>query len=114
MAWMPFERKLEGLICSDPKISLFVRLKTLLASGIFWILFFAVEKEYLVRRDSRQNHQGGWREACFIFTKYQIIGIDFMLVNHTSMMIRTQSRRSCRDVQLGEAALLKNPVSPQE
>jgi hypothetical protein len=32
-------------ICSDPKISLFVRLKTLAASGIFWLLFFAVEKE---------------------------------------------------------------------
>jgi hypothetical protein len=31
--------------CSDPKISLFVRLRTLVASGIFWLLFFAVEKE---------------------------------------------------------------------
>jgi hypothetical protein len=26
-----------------------------LASGIFWILFFAVEKEYLARKDSRQK-----------------------------------------------------------
>jgi hypothetical protein len=42
---MPFERKLNGHICSDPKISLFVRLKTLVACGIFWLLFFAVEKE---------------------------------------------------------------------
>jgi hypothetical protein len=47
---MPFERKLEGHICSDNavgahKLSLFVRLKTLAASGIFWLLFFAVEKE---------------------------------------------------------------------
>ncbi|MFT7261216.1 MAG: hypothetical protein ACI9MS_003090, partial [Glaciecola sp.] len=36
----------------------------------------------------------------------------FSLVNHTSMMIGTQSRRPCRAVQLGEAVLLKNPVSP--
>jgi hypothetical protein len=43
-----------------------VRLKTLVASGIFWILFFAVEKEYLARKDSRQNHQGRWRAACFL------------------------------------------------
>jgi hypothetical protein len=28
------------------------------------------------------------------------------------MMIGTQSRRPCRAVQLGEAALLKLPVSP--
>ena len=58
MAWTSFERKLQGYICSDPKISLFVRLKTLAVDGIFWILFFAVEKEYLVRRDSKQNLQG--------------------------------------------------------
>jgi hypothetical protein len=45
MARMPFERKLEAHICSDPKISFFVRLKTLVVSGIFWLLFFAVEKE---------------------------------------------------------------------
>jgi hypothetical protein len=32
-----------------------VRLKTLAASGIFWILFFVVEEEYLVRKDSRQK-----------------------------------------------------------
>jgi hypothetical protein len=40
--------------------------------------------------------------------------IDLKLVNHTSMLIGTQSRRPCRDVQLGEAVLLNNPVSPQE
>ena len=28
------------------------------------------------------------------------------------MMIRTQSQRPCRDVQLVEAVLLNNPVSP--
>jgi hypothetical protein len=43
-----------------------------------------------------------------------LLVIFFNLVNHTSMMIGTQSRRPCRDVQLGEAVLLKNPVSPQE
>jgi hypothetical protein len=48
MAWMPFKRKLEGFICSDNavgahKLSLFVRLKSLVASGIFWLLFFAVD-----------------------------------------------------------------------
>jgi hypothetical protein len=45
MARMPFELKLERLIWNDAKISLFVRLKTLVARGIFWLLFFAVEKE---------------------------------------------------------------------
>jgi hypothetical protein len=30
------------------------------------------------------------------------------------MMIGTQSRLPCRAVQLGEAVLLKNPVSPYE
>jgi len=29
-------------------------------------------------------------------------------------MIGTQSRLPCRDVQLGEAVLLKKPVSPQK
>jgi hypothetical protein len=48
---------LKGYIRNDPRISHFLRLRTLVASGIFWILFFAVEKEYLVRKDSRQNHQ---------------------------------------------------------
>ena len=52
---MQFEWKLEGYIYNDAKISLFVRLKTLVASGVFWILFFAVVKEYLARRDSRQK-----------------------------------------------------------
>ena len=36
----------------------------------------------------------------------------FNLVNHTSMIISTQSRLPCRAVQLGEAVLLKIPVSP--
>jgi hypothetical protein len=69
MAWMPFEWKLEGHIWNAPKISLFVRLRTLVVSGILqstslyfalrailqmfkmapdhfvWLLFFAVEKE---------------------------------------------------------------------
>jgi hypothetical protein len=54
MAWIPFEWKLEGLIWNDAKISLFVRLRTFVASGVFWILFFAVVKEYLAQKDSRQ------------------------------------------------------------
>ena len=45
-------------IRNDPIISHFLRLKTLVASGIFWILFFAVEKEYLARRDSSQKLHG--------------------------------------------------------
>jgi hypothetical protein len=45
MAWMPFEWKLEGLIWNAPKISLFVRLKTLAASGLSWLLLLAVEKK---------------------------------------------------------------------
>ena len=36
----------------------------------------------------------------------------FKLVNRTSLMISTQTRRPCRVVQLGEAVLLKIPVSP--
>jgi hypothetical protein len=42
-------------------------MKNIVASGIFWILFIAVEKEYLARRDSRQKPSGRWREACFSF-----------------------------------------------
>ncbi|MFB1034127.1 MAG: hypothetical protein QMC38_02140, partial [Sinobacterium sp.] len=38
----------------------------------------------------------------------------FKVVSHTSLMIGTQSRLPCRAVQLGEAVLLKNPVSPYE
>jgi hypothetical protein len=46
------------------KISIFVRLRNLVASDIFWLPFFAVEKESLDRKDLSQNHQGRWREAC--------------------------------------------------
>jgi hypothetical protein len=42
---MPFEWKLEGYIWNDPKISLFVRLKALVAAAFFGYLFFAVEKK---------------------------------------------------------------------
>jgi hypothetical protein len=45
MAWTPFEWKLEGHIWNAPKISLFVRLKTLAAAAFFGYLFFAVEKK---------------------------------------------------------------------
>ncbi|MFT5161939.1 MAG: hypothetical protein ACI9FJ_000507 [Alteromonadaceae bacterium] len=50
MTGKSFEWKLEGHIWNDNaigvhKLSLFVQLKTLAASGIFWLLFFAVEKE---------------------------------------------------------------------
>ena len=45
MARLPFEWKLEGLIWNDPKISLFVRLRTLGASGAFCLLFAAVGKK---------------------------------------------------------------------
>jgi len=37
--------ELEGNIRNDPKISLFVRLKTLAAAAFFGYLFFAVEKK---------------------------------------------------------------------
>jgi hypothetical protein len=47
---MPFEWKLEGLIWNDPKISLFVRLKTLAASGIFCLLFAAVGKKQVEQK----------------------------------------------------------------
>ena len=38
----------------------------------------------------------------------------FKLVNHTSLMTGTQSRHPCRAIQLGEAVLLKKPVSPMQ
>jgi hypothetical protein len=38
----------------------------------------------------------------------------FKVFTHTSMIIGTQSRLPCRAVQLDEAVLLKNPVSPYE
>jgi hypothetical protein len=48
MAWMPFEWKLEGHIWNDPKISRFVRLRTLAAAAFFWLLYFLLlKKEYL-------------------------------------------------------------------
>jgi hypothetical protein len=47
--------ELEGNIRNDLRISHFLRLKTLAASGIFWLLFFAVVKESLARRDPRQK-----------------------------------------------------------
>jgi hypothetical protein len=36
----------------------------------------------------------------------------FKLVIHTSVMIGNQFRHPCRAVQLGEAVLLRKPVSP--
>tara|TARA_R110002153_G_scaffold19073_1_gene65858 strand:- start:2923 stop:3135 length:213 start_codon:yes stop_codon:yes gene_type:complete len=45
MARKPFERKLDGHICSDPKISLFVRLKTLVAAASFWLLFLSCRRK---------------------------------------------------------------------
>jgi hypothetical protein len=56
---MSFERKLEGHICSDNavgthKLSHFVRLKTLVVSGIFWLLFFAVDHIYWINMEQLQ------------------------------------------------------------
>jgi hypothetical protein len=45
MAWTPFEWRLKGYIRNDPRISHFLRLRTLVPSGVFWLLFFAVVKE---------------------------------------------------------------------
>jgi hypothetical protein len=45
MTGKSFEWSLKGYIRNDPRISHFMRLKTLVVSGIFWLLFFAVEKE---------------------------------------------------------------------
>ncbi|GAC20964.1 hypothetical protein GARC_4017 [Paraglaciecola arctica BSs20135] len=39
MAWTPFEWKLKGHIWNDPRISYFMRLKTLLAAASFWLLY---------------------------------------------------------------------------
>jgi hypothetical protein len=54
------------------------------------------------------GHQLRWRYECSFPAKYD----RFKVVNHTSMMIRTQSRLPCRAVQLDEAVLLKIPVLP--
>jgi hypothetical protein len=51
MAWMPFEWKLEGHIWNAHEISLFVRLKTLLVGGIFWLLIFAVDHIYWINME---------------------------------------------------------------
>jgi hypothetical protein len=56
---MPFKWKLEGHIWNDPKISLFVRLRTFVAAAFFWILYFLLlKKEYLARKDSSQKPSG--------------------------------------------------------
>jgi hypothetical protein len=36
---------------SDAKISLFVRLRTFVASGVFWLLFFAVDHIYRINME---------------------------------------------------------------
>jgi hypothetical protein len=41
-----FEWSLKGYIRNDLRIIHFLRLKNLVASGIFWILFFAVDPIY--------------------------------------------------------------------
>ncbi len=71
---MPFERKLEGLICSDPKISLFVRLITLVAAAFFGYLFLLLKKSNWLERILVKNHQAdaaredGAKRA-FVFSK---------------------------------------------
>jgi hypothetical protein len=65
MARMPFERKLEGLICSDPKISLFVWLRTLAASGIFWLLFFAIDHIYGINMKQLQLALGKVQDVLY-------------------------------------------------
>jgi hypothetical protein len=50
-----FEWCLKGYIRNDPRISHFVRLKTLAASGLSWLLLLAVVKKSLARKDSRQK-----------------------------------------------------------
>ena len=50
MTGKSFEWKLEGHIWNDAKISLFVRLRTLAASGIFCLLFLAAAKKQVVKQ----------------------------------------------------------------
>jgi hypothetical protein len=45
MARMPFEWSLKGYIRSDPRISHFMRLKTLAAAAFFWLLYFLLLKK---------------------------------------------------------------------
>jgi hypothetical protein len=47
MTGKSFEWSLKGYIRNDLRMSHFLRLRTLAASGVFWILFLAVVKEYL-------------------------------------------------------------------
>jgi hypothetical protein len=49
--------ELGGNIRNNLRTSHFLRLKTLAASGLSWLLLLAVEKKSLARKDSRQNHQ---------------------------------------------------------
>jgi len=71
---MPFEWKLEGHIWSDNavgahKLSLFVRLKTLLVGGIFLdTLFFAVEKKSIwLEMIQVKNHQEDGAQRAFSY-----------------------------------------------
>jgi hypothetical protein len=45
MARTPFEWSLKGYIRNDPRISHFLRLKTLLAAALFWLLYFLLLKK---------------------------------------------------------------------
>jgi hypothetical protein len=74
---MSFERKLEGHIYSDNafgahKISLFVQLITVAASGLSWLLLLAVEMKSLVQRDSSQNHH---TELCGMMARSVLFNI---------------------------------------
>jgi hypothetical protein len=47
MTGKSFEWSLKGYIRNDPRISHFLRLKALVASGLSWLLLLAVEKKSL-------------------------------------------------------------------
>jgi len=75
MARTPFEWSLKGYIRNDPRISHFLRLRTLGAAAFFWLLYFLLlKKESLARRDSSQKPSRRWREACFFSSKRRLEG----------------------------------------
>ena len=94
-------------------------LKNIVASGFFWVtLFLAVVEKVTGSKgfETKTVMDASKRQRMFQCNKRPSIWRSVKsskLVNHTSMMTGTQTRRPCRVVQLGEALLLKNLDSPR-
>jgi hypothetical protein len=109
MTGKSFEWKLEGHIWNDNaigahKLSLFVRLKTLAASGIFWLLFFAVEKESLVRRYSRQKPSRTMARSVFLNFYTELKHALALTALHGFFQTASRAAAACRTIHFLPAA----------